>query len=141
MSNPMGIHKILGRLPHRYPFLMVDRILEVEPGRRIVGLKNVSINEPFFAGHFAGHPVMPGVLIVEAMAQVAAVLVALDPASEGSIAHLVSIPKMRFRRSVLPGDQLITEAISTGGRGRFGKANVTATVNGQIVAEGQLMYW
>jgi len=140
MSDPMGIREILGLLPHRYPFLMVDRILEVEPGKRIVGLKNVSINEPFFAGHFAGHPVMPGVLIVEAMAQVAAVLVALDPAAKGHIAHLVSIQAMRFRRPVLPGDQLITEAISIGGRGRFGKADVTATVDGKVVAEGQLMY-
>ncbi|HLJ61819.1 MAG TPA: 3-hydroxyacyl-ACP dehydratase FabZ [bacterium] len=140
MLDRMDVREILRRLPHRYPFLLVDRILELEPGKRIVGLKNVSINEPFFVGHFPGHPIMPGVLVVEAMAQVAAVLVALRPDAEGYIAHLVSIQDMRFRRPVHPGDQLITEVISVGGRGRFGKADVTARVNGQIVAEGHLMY-
>ncbi len=137
---PMEILQIMTRLPHRYPFLLVDRILELEPGKRIVGLKNVSINEPFFAGHFPGHPVMPGVLVVEAMAQVAAVLVSLHPAAEGHIAHLVSIEHMRFRRSVRPGDQLITHVVSLGGRGRFGKAQVTAMVDGAVAADGRLTY-
>jgi len=140
MPDQMDVQELLRLLPHRYPFLLVDRILELEPGKRIVGLKNVSINEPFFVGHFPDHPIMPGVLVVEAMAQVAAVLVALRPDAEGHIAHLVSIQDMRFRRPVRPGDQLITEVISVGGRGRFGKADVTATVNGRIVAEGHLMY-
>lgn len=140
MRDQIDIHGILDRLPHRYPFLLVDRILEVEPGKRIVGLKNVSIGEPFFAGHFPGQPVMPGVLIVEAMAPVAAVLLMLQPEAEGHIVHLVGIKDMHFRRVVRPGDQLITEVVFLGGRARFGKAHATVIVNGEMVAHGELTY-
>lgn len=136
----MDVMEIMARLPHRYPLLLVDRILDVEPGKRIVGLKNVSINEPFFVGHFPSHPVMPGVLIVEAMAQVGGVLVSLAPESKGLIAFFASIDRIRFRRPVLPGDQLITEAILLRVRGRFGKAQITARVDGVVVADGQITY-
>ncbi|MBU2462352.1 UDP-3-O-acyl-N-acetylglucosamine deacetylase, partial [bacterium] len=100
---------ILGILPHRYPFLLVDRILEMEKGKRAVGLKNVSINEEFFCGHFPGHPVMPGVLIVEAMAQVAGVLVLSEPENRGKLVYMAGLDKVRFRKPVTPGDQLRLE--------------------------------
>ncbi len=130
----------MSRLPHRYPLLLVDRILELEPGRRIVGLKNVSINEPFFVGHFPGHPVMPGVLIVEAMAQVGGVLISFLPGAEGHIAYFAGIERVRFRRPVRPGDQLVTEAVLLKTRGRFGKAGVTSRVDDAVVADGELTY-
>jgi beta-hydroxyacyl-ACP dehydratase FabZ len=136
----MDVMEIMARLPHRYPLLLVDRILDVEPGKRIVGLKNVSINEPFFVGHFPGHPVMPGVLIVEAMAQVGGVLVSLAPESKGLVPFFASIDRIRFRRPVRPGDQLITEAILQRVRGRFGKAQIIARVDGVVVADGQITY-
>jgi len=137
---PMDIQQILTRLPQRYPFLLVDRILEIVPGERIVGLKNVSINEPFFTGHFPGNPVMPGVLIVEAMVQVAAVLVSLRPDIEGRLIHLANLERIRFRRPVRPGDQLITTVVALRQKGPFGKAQVTATVEGVVVAEGIVTY-
>jgi len=136
----MDVLQIMAKLPHRYPLLLVDRILEVDPGKRIVGLKNVSINEPFFVGHFPSHPVMPGVLIVEAMAQVGGVLVALTPGSEGRVPYFASIDRVRFRRPVRPGDQLITEAVLVRTRGRFGKAHAISRVGGVVVAEGMLTY-
>ena len=136
----MDIQQILTRLPQRYPFLLVDRILEMVPGERIVGLKNVSINEPFFAGHFPGNPVMPGVLVVEAMVQVAAILVSFRSDIEGRLIHLANLERVRFRRAVRPGDHLIMSAMALRGKGRFGKAQVTATVEGRVVAEGIVTY-
>lgn len=138
--GPMEIAEIMTRLPHRYPMLLVDRILEVEPGRRIVGLKNVSANEPFFLGHFPGHPVMPGVLIVEAMAQVGGVLASFVPGTEGRLAFFAGIDRARFRRPVRPGDQLITEAMMVRIRDPIGKVQVTGRVNGVVAAEGLLTY-
>jgi len=132
---PMDIKEIMRRIPHRYPLILVDRILELEPGRRIVGLKNVSANEPYFVGHFPGHPVMPGVLIVEAMAQVGGVLASLLPGSEGKLAYLAAIDRCRFRRPVCPGDQLITEAALIRLRDRAGKMRITARVDAEVVAE------
>lgn len=108
----MDINAVLKHIPHRYPFLLVDRVLEVGPGRRLVALKNVSINEPFFAGHFPSYPVMPGVLVIEAMAQAAALLasaVADDPLDEDSINFLVGVDGARFKRQIVPGDQLRIE--------------------------------
>jgi len=136
----MDIEEILKRLPQRYPFLLVDRIVEMMPGERIVGLKNVSINEPFFAGHFPGNPVMPGVLIVEAMVQVAAILVSFRRDIEGRLIYLANLERVRFRRAVRPGDQLITTVVALRGKGPFGKAQVTATVEGMVVAEGIVTY-
>ena len=127
-------------LPHRYPFLLVDRILELEEGRRAVGIKNVSANEPYFQGHFPGHPVMPGVLIIEAMAQVGAVAVLKLPGFAGKIALFAGIDKARFRRQVLPGDQLriVVEVIKL--RGTVGKASAIACVGEEVAAEAEIMF-
>lgn len=142
MSIQMDIHDILQHLPHRYPFLLVDRVLEVEPGKNIVALKNVTINEPFFPGHYPHHPVMPGVLIIEAMAQVAAILsfktMGTLP-SDDSVYYFVGIDEARFKRPVGPGDQVIFKvAIESTKRGIW-KYIATAEVDGKIVAEGKLM--
>jgi 3-hydroxyacyl-[acyl-carrier-protein] dehydratase len=136
----MDVEAIMARIPHRYPFLLVDRILEIELGRRIVGLKNVSANEPFFQGHFPGHPIMPGVLVAEAMAQVGGVLASFLPSSEGRIAYFAAIDRCRFRRPVRPGDQLITEVVVLRARSRIGQMQATARVDGAVVAEGVFTY-
>ena len=136
----MDILQIMTRLPHRYPLLLIDRILELEPGERIVGLKNVSMGEPFFVGHLPGNPIMPPVLIVEAMAQVGAVLVSFRPDAAGYTTHLLSVERVRFLRLVRPGDQLIIRVVGLRGKGRFGKAQATAEVDGVIAAEGVLTY-
>ena len=131
-----GIMDIMRFLPHRYPFLLVDRILEVEGDKRIVGLKNVTINEPFFQGHFPGAPVMPGVLIIECMAQVAGVMIYRDlPDKDRKLVYFTSIENARFRRPVLPGDQLQIEMQLLNRRSNFGKMNGRATVDGKLVAE------
>jgi 3-hydroxyacyl-[acyl-carrier-protein] dehydratase len=136
----MDVQAIMRRIPHRYPMLLVDRILEVEPGRRIVGLKNVTINEPFFQGHFPGHPIMPGVMVVEAMVQVGGVLASFVPGSEGQTAFFAAIDRCRFRRPVRPGDTLITEVIVVRLRTRIGQMQATARVDGTVVAEGLFTY-
>ncbi len=107
LKMPLGHEEICRILPHRYPFLLVDRILEIEPGVRCVGLKNVSSNEEHFNGHFPGHPVMPGVLILEAMAQVAGVLILVSRNTPGALSYFASIEKARFRQPIRPGDQVI----------------------------------
>jgi len=136
----MNLEAIMARLPHRYPMLLVDRILEVGPGHRIVGLKNVSMNEPFFQGHFPGRPIMPGVLVVEAMAQVGGVLASLMPGAEGHIAFFAAIERCRFRRPVRPGDQLITEATVLRARTRIGQMQAIARIDGAVAAEGIFTY-
>jgi 3-hydroxyacyl-[acyl-carrier-protein] dehydratase len=126
-------------LPHRYPFLLVDRILEME-AERIVGLKNVTANEPFFVGHFPEYPVMPGVLIVEAMAQVGGVLVLMNvPDRQHKLVLFASIEEAKFRKPVLPGDTLIIECVTLKRRESVVKMKGTAKVNGQVVAEGVVM--
>jgi 3-hydroxyacyl-[acyl-carrier-protein] dehydratase len=140
VPDAIDILQIMTRLPHRYPMLLIDRILALEPGERIVGLKNVSMGEPFFVGHFPGHPIMPAVLVVEAMAQVGAVLVSFRPDAAGYITHLLSVERVRFRRLVRPGDQLIIQVVAVRGKGRFGKAQATAEVDGVVAAEGVLTY-
>ena len=133
----IDIGKIMQMLPHRYPMLMIDRMVEVVPGQSAVGIKNVSINEHFFEGHFPGHPVMPGVLIVEAMAQTAAALVVhtLGPASEGKIVYFMSIENAKFRRPVVPGDQLRVEVTKAQSRGSVWKFDGAAKVDGVLVAD------
>ncbi|MEW5954826.1 MAG: 3-hydroxyacyl-ACP dehydratase FabZ [Bacillota bacterium] len=136
----LDLNEIQKILPHRYPFLLVDRILEFEPGKRAVGLKNVSANEPYFAGHFPGHPVMPGVLIVEAMAQVGAVALLSMPELKGRIALFAGIEKCRFRRQVAPGDQLVMEVELLKVRGPLGKGGGVARVGDQVAAEGEFLF-
>jgi len=142
MSITMDINEILEHLPHRYPFLLVDRVLSIDPGKSIVALKNVTINEPFFPGHYPHHPVMPGVLIIEAMAQVAALLSFKSMASkqdEKSVYYFVGIDGARFKRPVTPGDQLIIKvSLIRSMRGVY-KFAARAEVEDQLAAEGELM--
>jgi 3-hydroxyacyl-[acyl-carrier-protein] dehydratase len=127
-------------LPHRYPFLMVDAIVEIERLKRIVGIKNVTIDESFFQGHFPGQPVMPGVLIIEAMAQTGGLLLLLEvPDREKKLLYFVAVDGARFRRPVVPGDQLRLEVKVLSWRGDFCKLEGFATVNGQRAAEATLM--
>jgi len=141
MKVTYGIQKIMQFLPHRYPFLLVDRVLELEPGVRIVALKNVTINEPFFQGHFPGQPVMPGVLIIEAMAQAGGLLAyESGPADKhGQLIYFMGMDKVRFRKPVVPGDQLIFEARIIKMRTKVAKMAGTAFVDDQLVAEAELM--
>lgn len=135
----LDINEIMKILPHRYPFLLVDKILEIELGKSIVGIKNVSINEPFFPGHFPGHPVMPGVLIIEAMAQVAAILAySSDESIRSKITYFVGIDNARFRKPVMPGDQLRFEIEATGCKRGIWIFSAKATVDGKLVTEAEL---
>ncbi|MEJ2638156.1 MAG: 3-hydroxyacyl-ACP dehydratase FabZ [Desulfosarcinaceae bacterium] len=135
------IQRVMQLLPHRYPFLLVDRILESEPGKRIVGLKNVTINEPFFQGHFPRQPVMPGVLIIEAMGQTGGVLAAasLPEEDQGQLIIFMGMDKVRFRKPVVPGDQLIFELKVLKQRRKILKMDGVAKVDGQVVAEAELL--
>ncbi|HXX56457.1 MAG TPA: 3-hydroxyacyl-ACP dehydratase FabZ [Thermodesulfovibrionales bacterium] len=130
----MDVKEIQDLLPHRYPFLMVDRIVELEPWKKAVGIKNVTVNEPFFIGHFPGNPIMPGVLIVEAMAQVSGIM-AFRSGVQGDAVYFMSIEKAKFRKPVVPGDQLRLEVIALQQRGNVWKFSGTALVDGKVVAE------
>jgi len=136
----MDIIQIQATLRHRYPFLLVDRILELEPGKRAVGVKNVTVNEGFFTGHVPGNPVMPGVLTVEAMAQVGGILLLATTGNEGKLAFFAGIDKMRFRRPIVPGDQLVTEVTLLKVKGDIGRVAVVGRVNGNVVAEGEYLF-
>jgi beta-hydroxyacyl-ACP dehydratase FabZ len=136
----MDIREIIRNLPHRYPFLLLDRILEIDPGKRVVALKNVTYNEPFFRGHFPGQPIMPGVLIVEAMAQAGAVLLLHDMADrDDKLVYFTGIDKARFRRTVVPGDQLRLTVEVLKLRSRTCKLHGIAEVDGHKAAEADIM--
>lgn len=136
----MDINGIMQVIPHRYPFLLVDSILELEPGKRAVGVKNVSVNEPFFQGHFPGHPVMPGVLIIEALAQVGAVVVLSLPEMKNKLPLFAGIDGARFRKQVFPGDQIRLEVEILKFRGPIGKGKAVAKVDGLLAAEAELLF-
>ena len=135
----MDINEVLARLPQRYPILMIDRVRECEPGKRIVALKNVSANEPYFQGHFPGRPIMPGVLILEAMAQAAGVLMFSDVRDTEAVYYYVGIDNARFKRPVVPGDQLEIEVSVERVLRGIGKFVCAARVSGEVVAEATIL--
>ncbi|MCX5750244.1 MAG: acyl-ACP--UDP-N-acetylglucosamine O-acyltransferase [Candidatus Saganbacteria bacterium] len=136
----LSIPDIINIIPHRYPFLLVDRVIIEEETKKAVGIKNVTINEHFFQGHFPGNPIMPGVLIIEAMAQVGAVMALRLPQNEGKIVYFAAIDNIRFRRPVVPGDQLIIDVEVLWVKGPIGKVRASAKVEGSIAAEGEFMF-
>jgi 3-hydroxyacyl-[acyl-carrier-protein] dehydratase len=140
VKAPLGPAEIRALIPHRYPLLLVDRIEEIEPGVRAIGLKNVTQNEPFFQGHFPDYPVMPGVLVIEAMAQVGAVGVMAGGEHGDRLALFAGIDGVRFRRQVLPGDVLRMEVEITRLKGKVGRGKGRATVEGERVCEAELMF-
>ena len=141
MESEYDIQGIMEMLPHRYPFLLVDRVIKLTPNDRIVALKNVTINEPFFQGHFPGKPVMPGVLIIEAMAQVGGILAyqTAPPEKRNRLIYFMGMDNVRFRKMVLPGDQIIFEAKILKFRSKVAKMSGTAMVDDQLVAEAELL--
>jgi len=136
----LDINQIKEIIPHRYPFLLVDKIIEIEEGQRAIGIKNVTANEEFFNGHFPQFPVMPGVLIVEALAQVGAVAMLKKEENQGRLAFFTGIDNCRFKKQVIPGDQLRLEVEMTRVRGSIGKGKGTATVDGELVCELEMMF-
>ncbi|GGA64517.1 3-hydroxyacyl-ACP dehydratase FabZ [Ornithinibacillus halotolerans] len=136
----MDINEIKSTIPHRYPFLLVDKVLEMDEGKRVVGLKNVSANEPFFQGHFPEYPVMPGVLIVEALAQTGAIAMLGKEENKGKIGFLAGIDKCRFKRQVKPGDQLKLEVEIIRVKGPVGKGKGIATVDGELACEAEITF-
>lgn len=127
-------------IPHRYPFLLVDKVLELEPGKKITAIKNVTANEPFFQGHFPNYPIMPGVLIVEALAQTAGICVAVLEENRGKLGVFSGIDNMKFKKQVIPGDTLTLEAEITAFKHGLAKAKVRATVDNQVAAEGEIKF-
>jgi len=136
----LDVEQIRDVLPHRYPFLLVDRILELIPEKSARGYKNVTINEEFFEGHFPGHAVMPGVLVCEAMAQVAGVLLLSKTGNQGKLAYFGGMDKVRFRKPVLPGDTLITDVELIATKSNIGKVRAIARVDGEVACEGEFMF-
>ena len=136
----LDIDGVIGVLPHRYPFLMIDRVLEIQGNQRAVAVKNVTINEPFFQGHYPGHPIMPGVLVVEAMAQLSGILLGRNLARTGKVAVLLAIDNVRMRKPVRPGDRLIIEAESLRIRPRVGHCKCTARVDGELTTEAEIKF-
>lgn len=136
----LDIREILDILPHRYPFILVDRILEMEDNKRAIGIKNVTINEPFFQGHFPGRPTMPGVIICEAMAQTGGIMLMASRKGEKIVPYLASINKFRFKKPVFPGDTLKMEVELVGMKKNMGKVTGKATVDGKMVAMGEMNF-
>ncbi|WP_079710606.1 3-hydroxyacyl-ACP dehydratase FabZ [Paraliobacillus ryukyuensis] len=136
----LDIQQIKDTIPHRYPFLLVDEITELDGEKRVMGKKNVTINEPFFQGHFPDYPVMPGVLIVEALAQTGAVAILNKEENKGKIGFLAGIDKCRFKRQVKPGDQLRLEVEITRLKGPVGKGKAIATVDGELACEAEIIF-
>lgn len=136
----LDIQQIKEIIPHRYPFLLIDKILEVEEGVKAVGIKNVTVNEPFFQGHFPDYPVMPGVLIVEALAQVGAVAILKSPANKGKLVLFAGIDNLRIRSQVKPGDTLELSVEITRLKGPIGKGKAVAKVDGKVAVDGELMF-
>ena len=136
----IDINEIKKMLPHRYPFLLVDRVLEIEPEKRVVALKNVTANENFFNGHFPSKPVMPGVLIVECMAQAAGLVMLSEEKHKGKVPYFTGIDKARFRRTIVPGDQIIIEVEVLHLRGNVGRVQAFAKVDNQVAAEAEMMF-
>ena len=141
MDSIFDIQEIIKLLPHRYPFIMIDRVLELTPGEKVVALKNVTINEPFFQGHFPENPIMPGVLIIEAMGQAGAVLAAksLEREPQGTLIYFMGMDKVKFRKPVVPGDQIIFEIKFLKQRAKVFKMCGVASVDEKVVAEAELM--
>ena len=136
----LDIKEIAKLIPHRYPFLLIDKVTELEEGKRAVAIKNVTINEPFFQGHFPNHPIMPGVLIMEALAQVGVVMALRVPENEGKLLYFAGIDKVRFRKPVVPGDQLRLEVQTIWIRGNLGKMQGRAFVEHELAAEGEFTF-
>jgi 3-hydroxyacyl-[acyl-carrier-protein] dehydratase len=141
VKTTFNIQEIQQLLPHRYPFALVDRIIDFVPGKKAIGLKNVTLNEPFFQGHFPGYPLMPGVMIIEAMAQVGGIVLTQLPEYHGGLFVFAGIDGVKFRQQVVPGDQLImTVELQAFKRRRFAKMHARAEVDGQLAAAGDLMF-
>jgi 3-hydroxyacyl-[acyl-carrier-protein] dehydratase len=140
LQLPLEAAEIMRIIPHRYPFLLIDRVLELEPGKRVVAIKNVTANEPQFTGHFPERPIMPGVLMVEALAQTGAVAVLSLPEYHGKLALFAGIDECRFRRTVLPGDTLRLEVTMEKLRGMFGRAHAVASVGDDVAVEATLSF-
>ncbi|HHU50132.1 MAG: 3-hydroxyacyl-ACP dehydratase FabZ [Caldicoprobacterales bacterium] len=136
----LDINEIIKRIPHRYPFLLIDRVTELIPGEYARGYKNVTANEPFFQGHFPGYPVMPGVLILEALAQLGATVILGEEKNQGKLALFTGIDSVRFRKQVIPGDKLDLEVRVLRVKNVMGKAAVKASVEGEVAAEGEIMF-
>lgn len=136
----LNTQEIMEIIPHRTPFLLIDTIEELNPGENIVGKKCVTFNEPFFAGHFPGNPVMPGVLIVEALAQTGAVLILSQEEHKGKTAYFAGLDKVRFKRKVVPGDVLMLECKAGAFKGAIGKASCVAKVNGEVAVSAEMMF-
>lgn len=135
-KQAMDILDIIKTLPHRYPFLLIDRVLELEPGKRIVAIKNVTMNEPHFLGHWPGNPVMPGVLILEAMAQAGGIMLLSVAEDRGKTPFFGGVDGVRWRKQVRPGDQLVIESTLERRKGNIGRARTSASVDGELACEG-----
>jgi 3-hydroxyacyl-[acyl-carrier-protein] dehydratase len=140
LALPLEAADIMRIIPHRYPFLLIDRVIELEPGKRVVAIKSVTANEPQFTGHFPDRPIMPGVLMVEALAQAGAVAVLSLPEYRGKLALFAGIDDCRFRRTVLPGDQLLLKVELEKLRGMFGRARAVASVDGEVAVEATISF-